>query len=720
MKNIFRIFLDDISGIVRNIIAFVVIIGISVLPALYSWFNIASNKDPYSATGNLMFAVCSNDKGYTFRSITVNAGDKLIEKLKSNDKMDWKFVDEQEAIDGVDMGRYYAAVVIPENFSENLLSITTGDFVQSKIDYYVNEKINAISSKITTTGINTVVSELKAAYVEEVTNIIAKTLNLTTDEVSKNKDDIIQALLKDLTKASDELGSFSNSIGVMENLSDALQSLLEANLDIMPGLSDIILSMQNMGNDLQSVINSSKSFTSRVVASIEEIINSIEKLYDDIDDRLTKVFDGLESGSKDAADELINISSINRRIISINGYLKIMLQGIQSSFGVDMSALISKIDALNEHQQQIIDKLTNASDIIIATGKLPKDIQNDIRKMISSGKSEIALIKLRFADLKSAVGSSVDDAYKVIDNLSELLSKVNKDLPKFENTINDSIEVLKDLKKTFDGIKTIISDVKNDIDDLIKKAGTIKDEDQLLNSLRKIVGDPDKLSGFFSDPAEAETHRMHPVENYGSAMSPFYTSLGIWVGGIVLSAIVSVELKKKRRLAMGNVNETQIFFGRYIIFFILSQMQSLIISLGDIFFLNIQCNDKPMFVIGCMISGFVYSLIIYSLTAAFSVIGKAVAVIILVLQVAGSGGTFPIELLPQPFQDIAPFLPFRYGNDILREAIAGPDMSNYWRNVLLLLCFIPAALFIGLIIKLPLIKAMEFFEKRLHQSDIIL
>ena len=95
------------------------------------------------------------------------------------------------------------------------------------------------------------------------------------------------------------------------------------------------------------------------------------------------------------------------------------------------------------------------------------------------------------------------------------------------------------------------------------------------------------------------------------------------------------------------------------------------------------------------------------------------AVIILVLQVAGSGGTFPLEVLPAPFQAIAPFLPFRYGNDILREAIAGADLSVYLHNVLMLLAFVPFALFIGLLLRLPLIKFMHFFDRRIHRSDLI-
>ena len=152
---------------------------------------------------------------------------------------------------------------------------------------------------------------------------------------------------------------------------------------------------------------------------------------------------------------------------------------------------------------------------------------------------------------------------------------------------------------------------------------------------------------------------------------------------------------------------------------LLSVLQGLVIALGDLYFLGIQCNDPLLFILGCVISAFVYSMIVYSLTVTFNVIGKALAVIILVLQVAGSGGTFPLEVLPAPFQAIAPFLPFRYGNDILREAIAGADLSVYLHNVLMLLAFVPFALFIGLLLCLPLIKFMHFFDRRIHRSDLI-
>jgi putative membrane protein len=213
---------------------------------------------------------------------------------------------------------------------------------------------------------------------------------------------------------------------------------------------------------------------------------------------------------------------------------------------------------------------------------------------------------------------------------------------------------------------------------------------------------------------------VFPIENYGSAMSPFYSSLALWVGGVVLVAVLNVDLTKRDRKKLGKANSTQLFFGRYIIFFILSQIQALIIALGDVFFLKVQCENLPLFILSCMVSAFVYSLIIYSLTITFSVIGKALAVIILIMQVAGSGGTFPIEVLPGPYKAIAPFLPFKYGINAIRETVAGVHMDAYLKNMGMLLLFIIPALVLGLLLRKPCIKMIGFFNKKIEQSDLVI
>src|SRR5574344_1575974 len=196
MKNIFRIFKNDMKKITVNIIAFIVIIGLCVLPALYAWFNIAANWDPYANTGDLAVAVYSEDVGYEVNSIKINCGDQITDNLKKNTQMGWTFVNDKDtAIDGVKSGKYYAAVIIPEDFTEKLCSLISGTFTQSEIQYYVNEKKNAIAPKITDKGVSAIQNQVDASFVSTITQTVATTLNVTADGVSGKKEKVINNML---------------------------------------------------------------------------------------------------------------------------------------------------------------------------------------------------------------------------------------------------------------------------------------------------------------------------------------------------------------------------------------------------------------------------------------------------------------------------------------------------------------------------------------------
>ena len=720
MKNIFLIFRSDIRMIYRNIIAFVVIIGITILPALYSWFNIASNWDPYSATSGISFAVCNKDKGYSYKSIEINAGKQIADGLKSNDKMGWTFVDEKEAIDGVDSGKYYAAVVIPEKFSENLCSITTGEFEQSVLDYYVNEKKNAIAPKITNSGMNTIENEVKSAYVNTVTNVLATMLNITADEYNNDKEGAVKNIKESLTNITDEVDAFNTTCDVFISTLDTLDKLVKTNKDLLPSVSETLSKSGVITADVKSSIEATRNASAQISDAVGNILASADQMQVNINNRITAAFEMLEGDASGAAGELINITELNNKIISINSYVISILESIRDSFGVDVSSVLDRLYSANDHQQQLIDKLYSAAMTINTTSELPGEVQTEILNLVNSCKVDLSGIDSSFTSVKSTLSKTVDDVYDVLESASGLLQIVNGDIPTVDATLDSASQAITEMKNTFGDVKTLMNNSKKKIENLIKVVDEVSDGGEIAAIAFKIIEDPAALSTFFSDPVTTKTHSLHSVANYGSAMSPFYTSLGIWVGGIVLAAVLRAELTNSQISKLKRPRNYQMYFGRYILFFILAEMQSLIISLGDIYFLGIQCNNKFLFVLGSMISAFVYSIIIYSLTICFNVIGKALAVIILVLQVAGSGGTFPVEVLPAPFQSLVPYLPFRYGNDILREAIAGPDMSVYWHNVLMLLAFVPFALVVGILLRRPCIKLMHFFDKRIHQSDLII
>ena len=325
-----------------------------------------------------------------------------------------------------------------------------------------------------------------------------------------------------------------------------------------------------------------------------------------------------------------------------------------------------------------------------------------------------------YVKLKPNIDKLVNKAFSVFDDVSEFINVLKAGPEQIDVVLDNALDTTANLKKALRSLKSFLNTVDDRIDTVIGKVKDVKGENIIENIILPIVKDPNALGKFISAPVSYNTHRVYPIKNYGSAMTPFYSSLAIWVGALVLVAVLNVGLSKKEKEDVGNPNNTQQYFGRYLSFLIIGQLQGLIIALGDLFFLKIQCKNPVLFVLSCMLSSLIYTLLIYSLTVTFSVIGKALAVIILVLQVAGSGGTFPIEVLPAPFKAIAPFLPFKYGVNALRETVAGVNMPQYLHDIGIFALYILVALFIGMVLRKPCLKIISFFNNKLEESDLVI
>lgn len=720
MKKIFSVFRLDLKSLTKNLIVFVVVIGITILPALYAWFNIAANWDPYSDTGNLPFAVCSKDEGYSYKTLKLNAGDKIIDNLKQNDKMGWTFVDEDEAKQGVKDGKYYAAVIIPEEFSEDLLSITTGDFTQAKLEYYVNEKKNAIAPKITDKGIQTIEESIGTTYVSTLTETIAEILNVTEDEFEVSKHDLADRVIDSLNNAKTDIDSFNASIDVMIATLDSIDELTKTNKELLPGVQSTLAGAGVFTANVADTLSSTQGMASQVTASVDGLISSGETYINSVSGELDDVFGALSDDAQAISGKLARIETINQKIISVNNTVIGILNNIESSLKIDCSKVLSALERANDKQQAIIDKIDSIRDNITTTGNLPADAKAELETLVDEAKSDIAAVESEFSALRPDVDTVVSDSFSALDDITDFLQSLSTGTGQLDSAFDSALEASGNLKKVFESLKEFLTAIDGKTDALIEKVKGLENSDLIENIVTPIIENPEALGGFVSSPVAYKTTRVYALDNYGSAMTPFYSSLALWVGGVVLVAVLNVDLTEKDRKRLGKANSVQLFFGRYMMFLIISLIQGLIIALGDLYFLKIQCDNPLMFIATCMISSIVYSLIIYSLTITFSVIGKALAVIILILQVAGSGGTFPIEVLPAPFKALAPFLPFKYGINALRETVAGMDWSNYWHNLLMLLLFIVPALLLGLLLRKPCIKIIGFFNEKIEESDLVI
>ena len=613
MGNIFKIFLNDLKSISKNIIVFIVIIGISILPALYAWFNIAANWDPYSSTGGIPFAVCSNDKGATFNIVmSVNAGDKIIDNLKKNDKMGWDFVSENDAIEGVKSGKYYAAVVIPADFSENLLSVISGKFTQAELHYYVNEKINAISPKITSKGVEAIQTSINSTYVNTITTTIASTLNLATGSLSGVADNASDKVISSMETVRDSIDGLKTTVDVFISSVNTMEEALKASKETLPNIDQSLAKAGVVTDNIKDSIGAAKSVSVNVTKSLEEVLDSAQSYSQSAAQRINDAADSIETNSSAAAENLRSATVIGERIISVDERVLASLESLEGSFDLDLSKVTAKLKSNIDQWETINSKINNAADTIKTTGSLPKDRIDELNDLLVRAETGISGAKEAFKGVESTIDSAIDHAFTIIDSASDFLQSVSADIPDFTSTIDEANTTLENLKLTLENVKEYMDGSKERIDNLIETIKRLESNDAIGNMIKPIIENPQALGDFIADPVTTKETRLFPIENYGSCMTPFYSSLAFWVGGVVLVAVLRTDLTKKESDKLRRKNSTQLFFGRYIMFFMLGQIQALIISMGDLFFLKIQCDNPFLFVLSSMISSFVYTLIIYS------------------------------------------------------------------------------------------------------------
>ena len=284
-------------------------------------------------------------------------------------------------------------------------------------------------------------------------------------------------------------------------------------------------------------------------------------------------------------------------------------------------------------------------------------------------------------------------------------------LTQLKSSLNESADALGQTGGTLESVDTALENITADL-----KALQSSETYQHLISLEGI--DSDSISDFMSSPVSINSKVLYDVENYGSGMTPFYTNLALWVGGLILVSILKQEVDKDETIS--RFTPTTAYFGRWMLFVVVGLIQGFIVCIGDLLLLKVQCVHPVAFVCAGMLCSFVYVNLIYAMALTFKHIGKALAVVLVILQIPGSSGTYPIEMTPAFFQRLHPLLPFTYGISAMRECIAGMYGANIWKYLGILAIFFPISLFIGLVLRPLLMNLNHLFDKRLSETELML
>lgn len=723
MKNILAIFKADVRGLVKNVLALIIIIGLCILPSLYAWFNIYSNWDPYANTGNIKIAAYSEDEGYTGEDGTVqNMGGKILDNLKENTAIGWTMVNSgEEAIEGVKSGDYYAAVVIEKDFSYKMFNMFAEGFANPGITYYENEKKNAVATKITDTAVSTLQQSIDAQFVDVVIRTVFEQTNNVSGEIETNNkikeftdkltavnNNLItyETTIESLISANKEL---TTSVGKAQDEIDSLKGQVDTGIDDVTGVQ----------NGISTTRTSLSDFNAKVKESVAQIESSLDKVASELEN--TTVTDDVRKMADDMIQTMKDVNTLKKEALKLEAAIK----GIKLPSDYDKETQ----DALNAIGSVIgnaddIREVINGLGITDAADKVTSRIEAELAKKTDSVEDAVRTCKDYASNMRNMFTNSLMPQIDgILANTEQILATVNTLLESINTTLENTGTIFDGMVLTIGSTNQSLEQMQVIIQGVSEKLKSVTElfngttEDERVQALRKLMsGDPDTYGEFFSEPVKIDTVEVYPIANYGSAMTPFYTVLALWVGALLLTALVKVKAEPKN---LQGVKLHQLYFGRYLLFFVLGQIQALVVVLGDIYLLHCQILDKGLFWFTASLTSFVFTLLVYSLTLSFGDIGKAVAVVIMVIQIAGSGGTFPIELLPSVYRNIYIFFPFPYAINAMRETIGGMYGNMYVKSLLQLMIFAAAALVLGLVIRKPFIKWNHFVEKRMEDTKMM-
>lgn len=721
MKRAFEIFRRDVNRLSHNMVAMIVTIGVCLIPSLYAWFNIAANYDPYANTGNIKIAVANADKGTENELIgELNVGEEIVQNLKKNDSLGWKFTDEKKAVQGVKSGKYYAAIVIPEDFSSSFVSILSGDMKQPQFEYYLNEKKNAIAPKVTGTGASTIQEQVNEEFIAAAAGSVSKILGQTAEQMGTQVDTVQESLIAKMQTAEENLEEYQV---VLENLNKTID-----------GSDDLINGTQETLDALKSAVASGAKSMNNGTDILASVRNSVGALSVGLSDGLTQGADALSGISSAVGTDLgkLNekVQNVNEKIgntitsmqdlISKNEEILTVLRELDNQVpGNPLSEIIEKLETENQRHKEILKNLQTGNNSIGNAVNTSVQGLNQIASVIQDGQKNLQTSRASFEkNVLPSLNQSLDSFAQLSGKVSGVLAGVEPSAEQFKNVTGDLKQTLSDTKTAMESTKEALDDVQKKLNTAITDLGALQSSDIYLSLKELTKKDTGEVAEFMHSPVQLETKSFYRVENYGSAMAPFYTNLAIWVGGIVLIAIFKMEVDKDEKIKSFTV--TQGYFGRWILYITTGLIQALIICLGDIYLLKIQCKNPAAFVFAGLFASFVYVNLIYALSITFKHIGKALSVILVILQIPGSAGTYPIEMTPAFFQFVHPLLPFTYGINAMREAIAGIYGMHYWKNILCLAVFSPIALGIGLLLRPHLLNLNYLFDRKLAETDLMI
>lgn len=764
--NPFRIFWRDFRSVTNSAIPLICAVGLVIIPSLYAWFNIAGAWNVYNNTGSLKVAVANLDEGYRSDIVPtrIDVGEKLVSALRSNDQLGWTFTSRHNAVEGVRSGEYYAAIVIPQSFSRDMMTLFSPQIHHAKITYYTNAKQNPMAPIITGKGATTVRDQINQTFTKTMTSValdVASAMSsaLRTDEARTSLDSFV----KNVDAAASQARSLSGVIGAYSAVLSSAGDVVDAASAMLPnggGAGDNSGSGTGLQDAARSAIDSASREAKAARNSARDASSAVKNALKQSDDAfanaqkaVTSLLDTVSTSSRTSASELSSLTertdALAQSYASLSGKLTDLASRLHSRAGqlrdqanssssqLVSSALTRAADRLDSTADRISSQaqaLTRVHDSLSSGSAALKKAAESVTGRTDNLEKQRQEAQQALASARREITSAQNQASSQFTSATSSLAQIVSDASSTGLTLTGLMDqALNNAGQASEKMNGSLATTLDNLTDTQKRLGKLADElssfsqraREALNSgatdaLKQLSSEePETLAGLVSQPVGVERHAVFEVKTFGSQMTPLYGILAVWVGATLMSASTSGVVSERKKRGLRRLTKNQEFWGRYLSIVFMTELQALWLSLGCLFFLKVQYARMDLFILTFQIAAFVFSFFIYCMGAAFGVVGKAICVIVMIIQVSGSSGQYPTQLMPAFFGRVRPWLPATYAMDALRAAIAGVYNNDWlWNIGMLCLFLIPSAL-LGLVVREPLKKLMAGPTALSHRSHLM-
>lgn len=687
------------------------------VPALYAWFNIAGFWDPYSHTSHIRVAVANEDEGATKDQIgTVNVGAMLETQLKENDQLGWHFVSADEARAEVERGDSYAAFVIPASFSRDLTGIVDGTYVKPNIQYYVNEKNNAVAPKITGAGATSLDRQINSAFVSTVAKVLSEKASEAGVSIANNADQKRSDVSASVSEASAKLGSASQTLDGMGAKIDAAKASVasaRATLsDLDAAASELSTSLDQADQLVSDSRTSLASFSSQMGGALDGLSSNAASALAGVSANAGTLDGAVQGASGRVGGLLTEGTSINNSVGDVLAELNALGIGNLPAAGTALTDLTNQNAALST----ALGDLTTLNSDLSATF-------TSISDALTKASDASAAVSTAVTNARSGVSSQLPAISSALDDFSSASSSMRGSLDTLRSQRDQVSGLLDQLDSLLDGAKTAtqtsatnVAAIKTDLGSVATDISSLSSSNTLRDLADSLGVNAESIASFMASPTKIETKAVYPVAAYGSAMAPLFTNLALWIGAFSLVLLFKLDVDEE---GIGPISSASKYMGRWMLLAFFGVIQALVVSTG-VLVIGVQTVSRLGFVGTSMVISMVFVSIVYMLSTCFQHIGKGLCVIIMVVQIPGSAGLYPIEVLPSFFRFLHPLFPFTYGINALREIVGGFYGHTYLSCLAVLGAEALVAFAIGLALRPFLVNLNAMITRDLSSSGLFL